>query len=105
MSDQVVVEVDPGGVSSRRPDGLTESVLWKDLIVVFIETTDRGPFEPDLFWILVGEGSGCVVPIGAVGEEDLLNALQKLPGFDNEAVTAAMTSVTNQRFTCWKRED
>jgi hypothetical protein len=105
MSNQVVVEVDQAGVSSRRPGGLTESVLWEDLSAVFIETTDQGPFEPDLFWILVGEDSGCVVPIGAVGEEDLLNALQGLPGFDNEAVMAAMTSVTNQRFTCWKRKD
>lgn len=34
---------------------------------------------------------------------DLLERLQRLPGFDNEAVVAASASSTEARFTCWAR--
>jgi hypothetical protein len=33
----------------------------------------------------------------------MLEKIQQLPGFDNEAVIKAMTSTTNNRFICWQR--
>jgi hypothetical protein len=88
-----------------RPDGETESVEWVDLLSVIIETTDEGPFVPDVFWILVGTRSECVVPQGAKGENNLLGRLQQLPGFDNEKVIAASVSTENAKFVCWKVEE
>jgi hypothetical protein len=34
---------------------------------------------------------------------DLLQALQKLPGFDHQAVIAAMGSTSNAKFVCWRK--
>ena len=48
------VVVSEEGVVCHRLDGLVESVLWPDLRAVFVATTDRGPYVPDSFWILVG---------------------------------------------------
>src|SRR6185436_9773582 len=79
-------------VTCRRPNGEMETVAWNKLQAVLIETTDTGPLATDVFWILVGEDSGCVIPQGATGEAELLAKLQSLPNFDNAAVIEAMTS-------------
>lgn len=99
-----VVTVSDTGVSCRRPSGLTEMVAWDDLRAVLIETNDSGPWGADVFWILVGEQRGCVIPLGATGEAALLERLQALTGFDNNVVIQAMASTDNQRFLCWKKK-
>jgi hypothetical protein len=96
-----IVTVSDSGVSCQRPSGIRESVTWDDLRAVLIETNDAGPFVSDVFWILVGEDSGCVVPLGATGEDLLLKRLQALKDFDNTAVIQAMSSSENKRFLCW----
>ena len=87
----------------QRPAGETEYVAWQDLRAVLIQTTDEGPWTVDVYWILLGDHGGCVVPQGAAGEEGLLARLQQLPGFDHGAVIAAMASTDNARFLCWER--
>ena len=101
----MLVTSDDLGVTSTRPDGLVETVPWAELRAVLIETNDRGPWGPDVFWILIGQKGGAVVPMGATGERELLHRLQKLEGFDNEAVIAAMGSTDNARFLCWERPE
>jgi hypothetical protein len=98
-----VVEVSDAGVSCSRPDQTVESVTWDDLQSVEIVNTDEGPYYPDVFWVLHGSGSGCIIPQGATGEAQLLERLQMLPGFDNGAVINAMTVTTNKRSLCWRR--
>jgi len=49
-----------------------------------------------------GQG-GCAVPASAEGFDALLARVQQLPGFDDEAVVAAMGSSTNARFDVWQR--
>lgn len=100
---QFIITLTEEGVACRRPEGLVESVAWADLRAVLIETNDSGPFLMDVFWILIGAHSGCVVPQGATGEHELLDRLQRLPGFDNQALIDAMLSTDNQRFLCWER--
>ena len=67
-----------------------------------IETTDEGPYAPDVFWYLAGKQTGCVVPLGATGEGEMISRLQALSGFDNEAFSEAMTSTSNRRFFVWR---
>lgn len=98
-----VVKVTAEGVSCSRPGGLVEAVAWDDLKEVSLVTTDEGPFAVDVMWLLVGEHGGCVVPQGATGEDLLLERLQSLEGFDNEAVIEAMGSVENRKFVCWQK--
>ena len=97
-----VISVDERQISCTKPNGVIESVGWKDLRLVLIQTTNEGPYVPDVFWYLIGDESGFVVPLGATGEEAMLEQLQQLPGFDNEAVSEAMTSTSNRKFVCWQ---
>jgi len=98
-----IVSVDELGISCQRPNGVIESVAWNDLKLIAIETTDEGPYVPDVFWYLIGDKGGCVVPLGATGEKDMMEKLQQLPNFDNEALSEAMTSTSNRKFVCWER--
>lgn len=98
-----VVTVNDTLVRCVRPNGDAEEVRWADLRAVIIETNDTGPVGNDFLWILVGTEGGCIVPAGAGGEARLLDALQHLPGFDNEAMIAASASVENRKFLCWEK--
>jgi hypothetical protein len=103
MENKFIVTVNDEEVICQRPDGKTESVRWDELQGVVIETTALGPFGTDLFWILAGEKSGCVIPMGATGEDDLISRFKRLPNFDFQAMIMAMGSTENDRFVCWHR--
>ena len=90
-------------VTCTKYDGEQTTLHWSDLVEVSIFTTDGGPFVDDLFWVLSGETSTCLVPSEADGTKELLAHLQKLPGFDNEAVIRAMGSAENAMFVCWSK--
>jgi len=98
-----VVQLSESAVSCTHPDGTIESVTWDDLQQIEIVTTDQGPFLPDVLWVLQGSEVRLMVPQGATGESELLERLQQLAGFWNEAVIEAMSSAENRRFLCWKR--
>src|SRR5687768_3215666 len=97
------VEVTDSAITYHRPDGISRSVRWDDLQAVLLQTTDEGPFVMDVWWVLIDADGHCIIPQEVSGEAELLEQLQKLPGFDNEAVIAAMSSVENQQFVCWQR--
>jgi hypothetical protein len=102
MSDRVTF--DDETVVRTQPDGRVETVRWDDLQQVTIMTTGDGPIADDVFFMLHGKDqSGCAVPQSADGAEALLQRLQQLPGFNNEAVIEAMSSTANATFVCWKR--
>src|ERR1035437_9364730 len=86
-------------------DGRQETVRWSDLQIVSIVTTDEGPFSVDVFWMLSGSETGCLVPSETEGMKQLLARLQQLPEFDNEAVIRAMGSTGNVNFLCWQRKN
>jgi hypothetical protein len=100
-----VLTIDDRAVSCDWPSGAFTSLDWKDLQEVEIRTTDRGPFEEDVFLVLRGAGREVVVPQGAARFGELLGRLQQLPGFDNEAVISSMTSAENAVFPCWRKEE
>jgi hypothetical protein len=98
-----IVRLSDTEVTHELPNGIVERVEWSDLNKVEVLTNDRGPFVPDVFWVLHGSTGGCVIPQGATGDAELLRRLQAIPGFDNDAFTKAMVSTDNQRFVCWER--
>ena len=98
-----VVVLSDTQLSCTRPNGKIESVNWDDLKIVVIETTDEGPYAPDVFWYVAGEETRCVVPLGATGEDLMVKRLKELPGFDNEGVAKAMACTSNSRFIVWQR--
>lgn len=100
------VTFDDEAVTRFQPDGTTQTVRWDDLVDVAIVTSGGGPWEDDVVWMLAArEGvEGCTIPGQAAGTEQLLERLQQLPGFDNEAVIRAMGSTEFAFFPCWRRE-
>lgn len=101
MSVRLVI--DDAGVTLFGETG-AETVAWPDLEAVRIRTTDAGPFADDLHWELYRRDGGVlIVGSEAVGIGDLIERLQRLPGFDNEAVIAASSSTQNALFPCWAR--
>ena len=101
--DRVTFTAD--AVTRVRPDGVEQTVPWDDLREVIILTTDGGPWQEDVFFLLIASDakSSCLVPQSADGSKLLLERLQQLPGFDNAAVIEAMGSAVNGKFVCWKR--
>ena len=101
---QVSIEVDERGARRLEDGVLVGQVVWDDLVGVDIVTTDAGPYLEDVFFVLHGkDGKGCVVPQEIAVANALLERLQKLPGFDNGKVIAAMSCAENARFVCWKK--
>ena len=98
------VQFDDETVTCRRPNGMVEVVRWTDLRAVLVMTTSNGPGVDDIFWVLEGENTGCVVPSEAEGCDKLLERLQRLPGFDNATVIKAMSCTDDREFVCWRRD-
>lgn len=97
-----MIELSERGVRRDLGDGTIEEIAWETLERVSILTTDGGPFLEDVFFLLEGpEGTGCAVP-QLHAPEGFLDRLQRLPGFDHEAVIRAMGSTDNDRFVCWE---
>ena len=97
------VHFDAEAITVTYPDRPPSALRWSDLEEVSIQTTSDGPWSPDVFWVLTGDGSGLVFPGGATGEKEALARLGQLPGFDFKAVIEAMGCCVDHRFLCWRR--
>ncbi|MDI1314404.1 hypothetical protein [Prosthecobacter sp.] len=98
-----VIHLSETEVSCNRPDGTIESVRWGDIQKVEVLTNSDGPLLPDVFWLLHGTEKGCCIPQGATGDSELLDRLQKLPGFNNQAFIESMGSTQEALFLCWQK--
>lgn len=96
------------GISCEGPGERSQRIGWAGLDRVLIQTTDAGPFVPDVFWIFLAKDEHrdpVIIPGEAQGLSDLLSELQsRLTGFDNEVVIAAMGSTDCQVFQVWCRD-
>ncbi|MFC1858709.1 hypothetical protein ACFL9U_11895 [Thermodesulfobacteriota bacterium] len=100
-----ILEFSRKGVICRKPDGKAESVNWNDLKQFDVITGITDPETRRLYWVLHGTLNGCVIPQGAIGEDRLLERLQKLPNFDGTRFTEAMSCAENRTFVCWKKSN
>ena len=92
------------GIRRDLGRGQTEEVAWTALMAVEVMTTADGPGAEDVFFVLRGQPGGCVVPQSHM-PTGLLERLQTLPGFDNEALIRAMASTEEASFVCWSAAD
>jgi len=98
------VTFDDGEIHVVESNGASHKIRWANLGSVIVKTTNTGPEEIDLLWVIAPRDGrqGVVVPMGAAGETDLLHAMQaRLEGFDNMAVVEAMSSVEAGEFQVW----
>ncbi len=84
-----------------------EKIDWASITEVSVVTTNEGPWAEDAFIVLSNTEAetGCLVPNGADGAEDLVSKLCELPGFDEEAFIQAMGCTSNNRFLCWSKSE
>lgn len=104
----VRVGFDEAGIICSYPDGAFRRALWPEVAEVQVRTTSDGPWVADVFWgIHTSDRQPAIAfPGGALGEPELLQALQqKLPSFDNEALIRAMSSTSDQTFVLWRAAD
>lgn len=88
----------------EHPSRKAEQIAWKDIGEIYIVTTDEGPFLPDVWLVLLGNGAGCSLPQGAPQYDAVYNLVSKYEGFDFEAVIRSALSTENARFLVWKRK-
>ena len=102
------VRSDEKQISVADNAGSVSTMAWADVGNVAVLTTDGGPTDNDLFWILNDKDhrQSLIVPLGADGEHELLQAMQaRLAGFDDMAVVEAMSSTSNGVFQIWPPAD
>ena len=100
-----IVVMTEHGVACEHPRRKREFIEWDQINEISIVTTDEGPFAPDVWLLLIGDETGCSIPQGAVGYQELYDRISRFPGFDFKAVIAASACADNAQFMCWKRSD
>lgn len=83
--------------------GVDDVVEWGELLEVRVETTGDGPWEPDLFLVLVSRGRRTIRIPSEILPGDLIGRLQELPGFDYGPFIAACGCAEKATFVCWRR--
>ena len=100
------LEIDDTMIRCCFPDGTVQQMAWNELKAVIIETNDSGPFEEDVYFLLLSESKEnfCAIPQCADSTQTLISRVQNLPEFDNEAVIKAMGCTSNRSFLCWEQK-
>ena len=99
------VKIDEQELKIIWPDDRQEVYKLKDLKKVAVITTDEGPFEPDVFWLMMFD-----IPImvpdddWVPGSHDIANIMLDLPNFNHELFIQAMISTENDAFEVWEKE-
>lgn len=96
------------GVSDDRlevtyPDGRVQKINLNDIDRIAIHTNDSGPIGSDVIWNISGGGLVIRFPMGATGENGLLEVFQRFPGFDNLEFINAMSSIENNIFILFEK--
>lgn len=101
----VSVTFDSSAIRLYQPDGQSGTMSWDNLGSVTVAITGEVDCCDDVFWLLLSRDRSqyLAVPISAVGERELLMAMQiRLSNFDNDAVITAMTSTETEHYTVWE---
>ena len=69
--DLFTIIITDNGVACEHPKRKREYVAWDEIEEVILVTTDDGPWLPDLWLALIGKSSGCMIPQGAKGYDQV----------------------------------
>lgn len=100
----VSVTCDHTTITLYQPDGRSGTLDWDDIGSVTVAIT-ANVVSDDVFWLILSRDRSrfLAVPLCAVGERELLMAMQiRLRGFDNDAVINAMTSTETEHYVVWE---
>lgn len=101
--DDYKVTISNTSVKIEHPSRETEIISWNDILEIQLINTDKGPWAPDVWLALIGEDSGCLIPQGAVGFEEVYDIVSKYNNFNFENVSKSMACTDNVKFDLWKK--
>jgi hypothetical protein len=100
--DDYVTTLTPEDITVEHPRRKTESIKWADILEISLINTDDGPAAPDVWLMLSGKDSGCLIPQGSKGWDEVYNIVSKYEGFNFENFIASMACAENKQFPLWK---
>jgi hypothetical protein len=101
--DLYKVEITDVYIKVTHPKRTDEVIKWEDIEEIKLANTDEGPFLPDVWMILMGNGKGCSIPQGSKGWDDVYDIVSKYPRFNFENVIKSASCTDNQIFEIWKK--
>jgi hypothetical protein len=102
--DEYVTSITDESIKVEHPRRETETILWKDIEAIKLINTDEGPFAPDVWLVLIGKNSGCLIPQGSKGFETVYNIVSEYENFNFENFIKSMSCTDNEEFLLWKKE-
>ncbi|TGK34484.1 hypothetical protein EHQ12_01475 [Leptospira gomenensis] len=102
--DEFVVTLTDEFVRVEHPKRKTEEILWKEIDEIRLINTDAGPFQPDIWLVLIGENGGCSIPNGSEGYSRVYDIVSEYDNFDFMNVILSMSTAENREFQLWKRQ-
>ncbi len=89
----------------EHPKRETEEILWREIKEIKLINTDAGPAAPDIWLALLGENSGCLIPHGSKGFDEVYEIISKYENFDFESYTKSMKCAENEESLLWERKE
>lgn len=101
--DLYEVEITDNLVRVIHPSRPVEQIEWAEIEEIKIVNTDEGPFLPDVWLVLIGNGKGCSIPQNSEGWNKVYDVVSNYDGFNFENVMASAFCTENKTFDLWKR--
>ena len=101
-----IFEFDETSGTIGFPNETKRDILWSKVRKIEIVTTDKGPWEEDVWWLFFLDGveEPVDIPQGAKGNEKIFDVLENY--FENvnmKEIQKAMGSTSNAKFDVWQR--
>ena len=103
IEDYYEVEITEKSIIVTHTSRPLEQIDWNDIDEIKLVNTDEGPFLPDVWLILMGNGNGCSIPQGSRGWDQVYEIVSKYKGFNFENVIKSAGCTDNQIFELWKK--
>jgi hypothetical protein len=105
LARQPRVAYDADTIRTCSREVVLASITWDELDEVAVCTSDAGPIGDDRVWVFTNPSRSKILLIAGTcpGFPTLLEALQRLPDFDNVTLLEATGSTTLGRFVVWRR--
>lgn len=101
--DYYKTEITDVYVKVTHPKRKTEQIDWNEIEEIKLINTDDGPFLPDVWLILIGNGKGCSIPQGSDGWNKVYDIVSKYDGFNFENVIKSASCTDNETFEVWQK--
>lgn len=105
LARQPRVAYDADTIRSCSREVVLASITWDELDEIAVFTSEAGPIGDDRVWVFTDPSRSKILLIAGTcpGFPALLEALQRLPDFDDVTLLEAMGSTALGRFVVWRR--